>query len=109
MANFVPPESRLLALRQPAMKPMFELFLLHVRQTLAYRPEAYPHSVTVFQATSLGGKYDADPSMGWRVLAAGGVESHKIPGEHLELLRPPNVQVLAAKLNECIDRGMRER
>ena len=109
MANFVPPESRLLALRQPAMKPMFDLFLLHVRQTLAYRPEAYPHSVTVFQATSLGSKYDADPSMGWRVLAAGGVESHKIPGEHLELLRPPNVQVLAAKLNECIERGWGRR
>ena len=109
MANFVRPESRLLALRQPAMKPMFELFVLHVRQTLAYRPEAYPHGVTVFQASSLGHTYDADPSMGWRVLAAGGVESHKIPGEHLELLRPPNVQVLAAKLNECIDRGMRKR
>jgi acyl transferase domain-containing protein/thioesterase domain-containing protein/acyl carrier protein len=106
MANFVPPESRLLALRQPAMRPMFDLFLLHVRQTLAYRPEAYPHGVTVFQATSLGGKYDSDPSMGWRVLAAGGVEVHKIPGEHLELLRPPHVQVLAAKLNDCISRGM---
>jgi thioesterase domain-containing protein len=84
---------------------MFDLFLLHVKQTLEYRPEAYPHGVTVFQATSLGGKYDADPSMGWRVLAAGGVEVHKIPGEHLELLRPPNVQVLAAKLNDCIARG----
>ncbi|MEP7125270.1 MAG: thioesterase domain-containing protein, partial [Byssovorax sp.] len=105
MANFVPAESRLLALRQPAMRPMFDLFLLHVRQTLAYRPEAYPHGVTVFQATSLGGKYDADPSMGWRVLAAGGVEVHKIPGEHLELLRPPHVRVLAAKLNDCISRA----
>lgn len=109
MANFVPPESRLLALRQPAMRPMFELFLLHVQQTLAYRPEAYPHGVTVFQATSLGGKYDADPSMGWRVLAAGGVEVHKIPGEHLELLRPPNVQVFAAKLNACIDQALLKR
>ena len=108
MANFVPPESRLLALRQPAMRPMFDLFLLHVRQTLAYRPEAYPYGVTVFQATSLGGKYDADPSMGWRVLAAGGVEVHKIPGEHLELLRPPHVQVLAAKINECITRATRQ-
>ena len=62
--------------------------------------------MTVFQATSLGGKYDSDASMGWRVLAAGGVEVHRIPGEHLELLRPPHVQVLAAKLNECITRGM---
>jgi acyl transferase domain-containing protein/thioesterase domain-containing protein/acyl carrier protein len=105
MANFVPPESRLLALRQPAMRPMFDLFLLHVRQTLAYRPEAYSGGVTVFKATSLGGKYDADGSMGWRVLAAGGVEVHKIPGEHLELLRPPHVAVLAAKLNDCITRG----
>ena len=109
MANFVPPESRLLAFRQPAMRPMFDLFLLHVRQTLAYRPEAYPHGVTVFQATSIGGKYDPDPSMGWRVLAAGGVEVHKIPGEHLELLRPPHVQVLAAKLNDCITRGMQRQ
>jgi thioesterase domain-containing protein/acyl carrier protein len=103
MANFVPPESRLLALRQPAIVPMFELFMLHMKETIEYEPPAYPHALTVFRATRFAGKRGKDPTMGWRMLAAGGVEVHEIPGEHLTLLRRPHVQVLGAKLSACLD------
>jgi amino acid adenylation domain-containing protein len=107
MANYVTRESRLLALRQPAMTSMFRLFMIHLRETLAYTPRAYPGRVTYFRCTKLGGRNARDPSMGWRTLAAGGVDVHEVPGEHLTLLRQPHVQVLGAKLAGCLDAARR--
>ncbi len=102
MANFVPRDARVVALRQPAMVPMFELFLIHLRETMAYVPRAYPHRVTLFKATRLGGRYGKDPTMGWGLLAAGGVEMHDLPGEHLTVLRQPHVNALAAALERSL-------
>ncbi|MSP59688.1 MAG: acyltransferase domain-containing protein [Myxococcales bacterium] len=109
MANYVPREARLLALRQPAILPMFQLFMIHLRQTLEYVPRAYPQRVTLFKANRLGGRYDRDPTWGWRLLAAGGVEVHEVPGKHLTVLRPPHVQVLAARLTAAMDDAVRRR
>jgi thioesterase domain-containing protein len=106
MANFVPPDSRFLALRQPAMLPMFQLFLIHVRETFAYQPKAYPHRVTLFFSDEVrNARGRRELTMGWDKLAAGGVEVHEIPGDHLSLLRAPHVQTLARKLEDCIDRA----
>jgi acyl transferase domain-containing protein/thioesterase domain-containing protein/SAM-dependent methyltransferase/acyl carrier protein len=102
LSHFIPPESRLLALRQPAMLPMAQLFMIHLREALAYVPQAYPHRVTLFRATELGA-HDRDRTMGWSLLAAGGVEVHELSGEHLDLLRQPRVRALAAKLTACLD------
>jgi acyl transferase domain-containing protein/thioesterase domain-containing protein/SAM-dependent methyltransferase len=107
MANFVPRESRLVALRQPAMVPMFELFLVHLRETMAYVPKAYPYRVTLFRATRLGGRFAKDPTMGWGLLAAGGVAVHDLPGEHLTVLRRPHVLALAEALRRCLDEASR--
>jgi thioesterase domain-containing protein len=110
MANFLPPDSRLLALRQPAILPMFRLFLIHAWQTYAYKPRAYPHRVTLFSTQEVrNGRGGREASMGWRTLAAGGVESHEIPGGHLSLLKPPHVQVLATKLADCLTRTRNAR
>ncbi|MCC6554360.1 MAG: polyketide synthase, partial [Polyangiaceae bacterium] len=109
MANYVPREARILALRQPAMIPMFQLFMIHLRETLEYKPRPYPHSVTYFRATRLGGRNALDPTMGWGALAAGGVEVHDLPGEHLTLLRQPHVAVLAEKLGACLAAAQRAR
>lgn len=105
MANYVPRESMLLALRQPAMVPMFRLFTLHLQAAYAYRPIAYPGTVTLFKATRLGGEYDRDPAWGWAMLAAGGVNIIKVPGEHLTVIRKPHVDVLAARLRDCLDKA----
>jgi thioesterase domain-containing protein/SAM-dependent methyltransferase/acyl carrier protein len=107
MANYVPREARLLALRQPAMIPMFQLFMIHLRETLDYMPKAYPHRVTYFKATRLGGRNARDPTMGWGTLAAGGVDVHDLPGDHLTVLRQPHVRVLAEKLRACLDAAQR--
>jgi acyl transferase domain-containing protein/thioesterase domain-containing protein/ubiquinone/menaquinone biosynthesis C-methylase UbiE/acyl carrier protein len=109
MANFIPREHRLLALRQPAMIPMFNLFLIHLRETLAYAPGPYRGKVTLYPATRLTGKWAKDPTMGWRVLAQGGVDVRPVPGEHLTVLRRPHVEVLARELAASLEEARRAR
>jgi amino acid adenylation domain-containing protein len=109
MSHFIRPEDRPLALRQPAMIPMFRLFLLHVRETLEYQPRAYDGRITVLKCTRLGGRNRKDPTFGWGLLAAGGVDVHELPGEHLTLLRQPYVQLLADRLRRSLDEARRSR
>jgi thioesterase domain-containing protein/SAM-dependent methyltransferase len=103
MANYIPRDSRLLALQQPAMIPMFRMFMLHVSETLRYRPKAYAGRVTLFKCTPLGGLNAKDPTCGWGLLAAGGVDVHEMPGEHLTMLRHPHVRVFAERLRDVLD------
>jgi len=106
LANFVPRDSRMLALHQPAMLPMFQLFLIHVKETFAYEPRAYPHKVTLFSTDEVrNNRGRRESTMGWGKLAAGGVEVHEITGNHLSLLKPPHVQAFASKLAHCLARA----
>ena len=43
--------------------------------------------------------------MGWGRLAAGGVEVHDMPGDHLSMLSEPNVRTVASTLRACLDRA----
>ncbi|WP_224365090.1 type I polyketide synthase [Hyalangium versicolor] len=108
LANFVPDEALMMALRQPAMLSMFRLFLIHARETFTYEPRAYPHRVTLFSSDEVrkrrGGR---ERTMGWGKLAAGGVDVHEVPGDHLSLLKPPYVQELAARLAASVDDAIR--
>jgi thioesterase domain-containing protein len=45
-----------------------------------------------------------DPFLGWKGLAAGGIDVHHVPADHFTILREPAVRVLAEKLRECLDR-----
>ncbi|MCK6507342.1 hypothetical protein L6R53_28890, partial [Myxococcota bacterium] len=108
LAGFIPPEERPLALRQPAMRQLFRLFLLHARLTLSYEPRALAHRLTLLKATDLRGRAARDPTQGWRMLAAHGVEVHRLPGEHLTLLREPHVGEVARVLGECLRRAEEE-
>jgi acyl transferase domain-containing protein/thioesterase domain-containing protein/SAM-dependent methyltransferase len=106
LADFVPMESREMVARQPAVVPMFRLFLVHLRETLAYAPAAYPHAVTLYKATKLEGRAGQDPTMGWGALAAGGVRVRPMPGEHLTMIRRPHVAALAAAMRADLDEAM---
>jgi amino acid adenylation domain-containing protein len=45
-----------------------------------------------------------DPLMGWREYVTGGVETHLIPGEHLDLFKDQNIRLLADKLRDAVGR-----
>ena len=108
IANFIPPQSRVLAMRQPAMSAMTELYLLHCWLTLTYEPRAYPHSLTLFKATDIRGARGRDSTQGWRMLAAGGVDVHRVAGDHMTMLRHPNVTSLAARIRACLQSAQRK-
>ncbi|HEY9884830.1 MAG TPA: hypothetical protein V6C98_14600, partial [Thermosynechococcaceae cyanobacterium] len=69
-----------------------------------YMPHPYPGKVVLFRAMDRSGfEAYSDAQWGWGSLTAGGLEAHAIPGDHLGILKEPNVQVLAAKLKVCLE------
>jgi len=69
-----------------------------------YRPQPYPGRITVFVNEEC---YSADPTLGWNDLAAGGLEVHKIPGNHHTYITE-HIQVVAEELRECLERASAE-
>jgi len=48
--------------------------------------------------------YGSDPNTRWAELATGGVEVHKIPGDHFTYMTE-SIQIVAKELRECLDRA----
>src|SRR6185295_3351505 len=75
-------------------KRLLMVFQANVRADSRYRPQRYPGRVTLFKTS----QQDST----WEDIAADGVELHLIPGHHMNVLRSPQVQVLADKLSACL-------
>ena len=72
----------------------------------------YPGRATLFVLAERDGMSDSlfdpalgkiDPQLGWGRIAAGGVEVHEVPGEHISIFREPNVRSLAEKLTRSLE------
>ncbi len=70
-----------------------------------YNPKVYQGRVTLFRATKLPAGSDHDPQLRWGRLAAGGVETHLIPGLYSHIIFDPLVQVLAEQLKACLNKA----
>jgi thioesterase domain-containing protein len=79
-------------------KRLLQVFHANVRADSRYRPQRYPGRVTLFKTETV----HPDSTWGWGDIAANGVELHQIPGHHMNVLRSPQVQVLAEKLSACL-------
>jgi aspartate racemase len=66
-----------------------------------YQPRPYHGRLVLFRAAEsprwIGSRFD-DPLLGWGELAAGGIEVHTVPGDHLTLLSRSNAPSLARGL-----------
>jgi thioesterase domain-containing protein/acyl carrier protein len=72
-----------------------------------YVPCPYLGKVILFQSVKRE-QHEAfytDPQKAWGKLAAGGLEVHEVPGDHISLIKEPHVQVLAEKLRDCLERA----
>jgi thioesterase domain-containing protein/acyl carrier protein len=68
--------------------------------------QVYPERVTLFRPIE---NIDfLDPDFGWSELAPGGLEIHDVPGNTLNMLEEPHVQVVGEKLRDCINRVQAE-
>jgi len=68
-----------------------------------FQPKIFRGRVSVFRARKQPLNRIHDKELGWRRMAAGGVDLHYVPGKHgASILREPHVQVLAAELKQCL-------
>jgi thioesterase domain-containing protein/acyl carrier protein len=77
-----------------------------VRQQMnqSYVPKPYPGKMVLFRAMERDEfEVDYDRDLGWGTIATGSLQIFDIPGDHLGILQDPNVQLLAEKLQLCLD------
>jgi amino acid adenylation domain-containing protein len=89
-------ETKLPNFKTSEFKRLLQVFQANVRADSHYRPQRYPGQLTLFKTAQ------QDSTWGWGDIAADGVALHQIPGQHMNVLRPPQVQVLAEKLSACL-------
>jgi thioesterase domain-containing protein len=89
-------EPKLPKLKASEFKRLIQVFQANVQADSRYRPQKYLGQVTLFKTAH------QDSTWGWGDIAADGVALRQIPGHHMNLLRPPQVQVLAEKLSACL-------
>ncbi len=65
-----------------------------------YVPQHYNGRITLFRTINDFNR-NFENELGWRSLAAGGVEVHEIPGNRHDIMAEPNVRALADKLEQC--------
>lgn len=75
------------------------------RARAAYDPHPFAGRLTLFRSTERpswpGVRFD-DPTLGWKSLAQGGIDTLDVPGAHLDLFEKPTVRVLAKKLDGAL-------
>jgi thioesterase domain-containing protein len=76
----------------------------HMEAINEYRPRRFSGRVTLFRARTRPLFHSLDEDLGWKDLAAGGVEVIQIPGNHDSILEEPHVARLARRLQDCLDR-----
>ncbi len=89
-------ETKLPKFKMSELKRLLRVFQANIRADSRYRPQRYLGQVTLFKTA------DQDSTWGWGDIAADGVELHQIPGQHMNVLRSPQVRVLAEKLSACL-------
>ncbi len=74
-----------------------------------YEPQPYAGKVMLLQSSDWPEGPYFDFKLGWQDLAQGGVEFHRIPGDHPSMFTAPNVDIVAAKLKGAMQAVLPEQ
>ncbi|WP_223635810.1 non-ribosomal peptide synthetase [Corallococcus sp. EGB] len=95
--------SRPLFAAEQSLHHLRHAFEVHLNAGWVYEPPPASGPFTSFEAE--GSRWDH----GWAAYAPpGGLDAHTVPGDHYSFLKPPHLQVLAAKLREAIAKAVPE-
>ncbi len=86
------------AFDQPLPRVLREVQQSNYKALRDYVPRPYPGRLTLFLAAGEPYEFSIEKERGWRVLARDGLDVMPVPGDHLTMLAPPNVGVLAEAL-----------
>jgi amino acid adenylation domain-containing protein len=103
----------LATLRKRAELQFLPRALRNVRHACAqaaanYQIQPYRGCVTLFRVREKSVDTLSDPFAIWWQLVAGGVDLREIDGDHLSLLKEPQVRFLARELADCLRQSARE-
>ena len=85
------------------VQPFIELCKADFRATRNYVLNRYPGRITLFRAAEELSGSSSDSTLGWIEWASEGADIHVVPGNHATMIYKPHVEVLAAKLQACLD------
>jgi thioesterase domain-containing protein/acyl carrier protein len=117
--KLVPAEMTLIEFRK-----LFDIFKIYANTTRRYKPEPYDGRISLFlpeddfasifnedwdNANKKSTQTKVTPVEGWGRLATGGVDVHKIAGNHFSILHEPNVQALGEQLRQCVEAARARR
>jgi thioesterase domain-containing protein len=107
VAATVTQETSLLLVEMPAVRRVLHLVREHRRIARRYSAVAYSGHITLIRALTSDQDESSgrDPTLGWGMLAEGGVEIHNIRANHVALLARPYVKTLAQELRSYLDRS----
>lgn len=101
LIRLLPEESRLQLLEESVVRSLLPIIYANSRASYGYRPRPYTGKVTLFKAAEQPEALQQEPTLGWSTLVDD-IQLHQVPGNHLSLLKQPQVQTLAAQLRQCL-------
>lgn len=99
ITHLFPQETRLRMLDELTIERIMRIFWANSQATLNYSPQSYPNAIALFKSNEP--LTTTDTTLGWGQLT-NSVVLHSIPGNHLTMLKTPNVQALAEELNKYL-------
>ena len=84
---------------------LFNLWHVNDKAATIYLPKTYSGRITHFRPVKEYARY-ADPKLKWDEIAAGGVETYRLPVYPAGMLVEPFVQLLAEKMKVCIHKAL---
>ncbi|HEX8411741.1 MAG TPA: amino acid adenylation domain-containing protein [Thermoanaerobaculia bacterium] len=94
-------------LGKPLPKAMIDVQQANYLALRDYHPRVYSKDVVLFYAEAEPPGFTKEKRFGWSLLAAGGVSTEQVPGDHLTMLDEPHVRTLARTLAAHLDQSTR--
>jgi thioesterase domain-containing protein/acyl carrier protein len=101
LARLIPEESRARLKDETAIGRILAIVRANLRATYRYAPRPYPDRLALFTAEESSDLFGDDPTLGWDAWAKE-IRCHRVPGDHLSLLKQPHVGILARQLEEYL-------
>ncbi|MBV9386823.1 MAG: amino acid adenylation domain-containing protein [Chroococcidiopsidaceae cyanobacterium CP_BM_ER_R8_30] len=88
-------------LNELSLQPILQTYRANIQAFLNYTPKPYPNPINLFRSSRSLNKMTHDSTLGWEKLTKE-VCLCVTPGNHLTMLRDPNVQHLGEELKRCL-------
>lgn len=96
-ANILPPDL-------PQLRHYLDIYKLHNRIVIAYKPQLYDGPVTLFRASEEFSEERDEATLGWQPFTSQPVTIYPVPGNHGTMALEPHVRTLARELQACLDK-----